>query len=259
MFVLKKKKKQKRKRQKCVSSIPGHIRCQKAAHCPPAQLIHSQPLRPNRRMLWMAFSPGLRWGGCVCLGSQAGAAAALTGFPVTGKGWCNGVRLGWKTGLAMKSLGTPALSCQAPDRPSATLPCVSSTHAPSHPRSKPLPRDWALLRTQDWKVSAGTGPRPCLSLRTQSGSSAAVASLVWAGRTDGAFCWEKFCRGSFLEASGCVASLHPFKTVNASQWQSRASLWSAWKSGSHTQDQRPSAPLGKVTCPLSSRTERGNE
>lgn len=147
-----------------MSPIPGHLCPQKAAHCLPAQWICSQPLRLNSRMLWIGFfsarrqPPGLRRGGCVCLGSQ--------GIAVAGTHWiscnCKRVMSWYWTRVANRphceQCEMPPLSCQAPDRPSP-LHRASLPHAPRHTRSPSPPWSQALLRAR-WLKGRMLGPFP---------------------------------------------------------------------------------------------------
>lgn len=122
----------------------------------PTQQIHSQSLRPNRRILWIGFfsarcqPPGLRRSGLFTLDHREFLWLALTGFPVTGKEWCHGVGPGWKTGLAVRNVWNSPSILPGPRQAPVALPSVSATHTLSHPLSKP-PETVPFCKPHDWK------------------------------------------------------------------------------------------------------------
>ena len=199
--------KKKEKDRSVCPQLPGHLCTLKAAHCPPAptQQIHSQPLRPNRRILWIGFfsercqPPGLRRSGLFALDHRELLWLALTGFPVTGKEWCHGVGPGWKTGLTVRNVWNSPSILPAPDRP-LWLYRESQPHTPCHtPSPSPL-RLCPSASPMTERTKAGAILRQNFPRELRAAPPLQSTSLVWFGRTDGAFCLRRFCRG-LLEAS----------------------------------------------------------
>lgn len=90
---------------------------------------------------------------------------ALTGFPVTGKEWCNDIRRRWKTGLTMSRVWNHPVSCQASDRPSAhSTMRLQDTHPFTPPLQAPLrllsSKNSTMENTNIWFI-----PECCLSPR----------------------------------------------------------------------------------------------